>query len=85
MNEIQKRPWSVWDGASIYRTKDCDGCIYYRNINEYEICGAGLAFKYLTEREGPRKCTIIKRVSSTPSVSYLDEIMKDIEKSNTKT
>ena len=82
MREIPKRPGSVWDGASIYRTKDCDGCRYHRAYNSYELCGVGIAFKYLIQRGNPMKCQLIDRLygmwERERAVHYLDEIVAKI-------
>ncbi len=57
--EIPKR--TCWDGGYKYKTEDCETCEYYRQINEKEICGWGVAFKYLCQRKNPRKCEVKNR------------------------
>ena len=78
---IPKRPYQRWDGGLIYRTKDCEGCDFYRNINNQSLCGFGVAFKYLVEREKPKKCEIKNRPIETcwthHSLEYLDNLIRE--------
>ncbi len=77
--EIPKRSGGTWDGSRIYKTKDCDDCRYHRTYNGYELCGVGIAFKYLTFRSNPMRCNLVERLrglwESDRAVLYLDEII----------
>lgn len=73
--------YSRWDGSYKNYTKDCNSCPFYREIKEHELCGWGVAFKYLVrEQERLRKCEIKNREHGQqnfiPSVIYLDEIIE---------
>lgn len=76
--KIPKRFGIIWDGGYKDYTKDCHGCEWYRKIDNQELCGWGVAFKYLITIEKPRKCGIKNR-EQTPyaSVRYLDEVIKN--------
>ncbi len=82
--EIPKRHWSRWDGGRKNYTKDCDACEFYRKIEGEELCGWGVAFKYLVLPEKMRKCEVKNRdikkdaygFEGTHSVKYLDKIIK---------
>ena len=75
--EIPKR-YTRWDGSYKQLTKDCNNCEWYRKTNSNELCGWGIAFKYLTPTEKPRKCEVKNRKQNfEPSVKYLDDILKN--------
>ncbi len=77
--EIPKRH-SRWDGSRKYYTKNCDECEFYRKIEDKELCGWGIAFKYLIKTEKPRKCNVLRRglpEFGKHSVEYLDKIIKE--------
>lgn len=83
--EIPKRPGSRWDGDSKYKTKNCESCSFYRKIENKKLCGWGIVFKYLIEKEKPRKCEVKNRnmtknmfgMEGEHSVKYLDKIIKE--------
>ncbi len=81
---IPKRPGLVWDGSSIFYTKDCDGCRYYRKIGNYNLCGVSMSFKYLVIRDKQKRCALINRLADLNpeqrAVKYLDEIIADIQR-----
>lgn len=56
---------SRWDGNLKYITKDCGGCQFYRELKdgeeEMKLCGWGVAYKFLVQRERPRKCDLFRR------------------------
>ena len=67
-----------WDGSSKYLTKDFEGCEWYREIGGREICGWGVALKYLVEAEKPRRCEVKNRGEGRfPSMDYLDRLIQD--------
>jgi len=75
--EIPKRHWIRYDGFWKSFTKDCVGCEWYRTINNTHLCGRGVAFKYLSPTEKPRKCEVKdRREALRSSVKYLDGIIK---------
>lgn len=74
-NSIPKRKYQRWDGEVIYFTKNCNGCEFYRKMNKDNLCGWGIAFKYLTPRGKLKKCEIKNRQLekfAEHSVLYLD-------------
>ena len=76
--KIPKRPYQRWDGELKYYTKDCNNCEWYRKINNEELCGWGISFKYLIRIEKPRMCEVKNRKQSQPiSARYLDEVIKE--------
>ena len=81
-DSIPKRRFQRWDGGIIYFTKNCGGeCEFYRKIKDDDLCGWGIAFKYLTKREKQRKCEIKNRPAKdeiwpTHSVKYLDSLIR---------
>jgi len=84
--EIPKRKHQRWDGDYKLLTKDCFNCEFYREIDKKELCGWGVAFKYLCKTEKPRKCEVKNRGIGEyviHSVEYLDKfplfIIKSIE------
>lgn len=82
---IPKRPYSRWDGGTNYQTKDCESCPFYRKISRDDLCGWGIAFKYLAKTEDPKKCEIRNRNRPAPreqSIKYLDELIGKRRKSN---
>jgi len=88
---IPKRTYQRWDGGIIYFTKDCEGCDFYREINNQSLCGWGIAFKYLVKKEKPKKCAIrnipIKEPWIERSYKYLDSLIKgeEFKEKNQKT
>jgi hypothetical protein len=80
-NSIPKRKNQRWDGRLIYQTKDCDSCNFYRKIKGNELCGWGVAFKYLVQKEKPRKCEIRNRPQegyyTHHSLEYLDNLVRE--------
>ncbi|MFH1503715.1 MAG: hypothetical protein ABIE36_03600 [Candidatus Diapherotrites archaeon] len=78
---IPKRPYQRWDGELIYKTKDCDSCDFYRMIFRNDLCGWGIAFKYLVQKEKPKKCEIRNRPIETcwthHSLEYLDSLIRE--------
>jgi hypothetical protein len=87
--EIPKRKNQRWDGALIYFTENCGaGCEFYRKIDNKNLCGWGIAFKYLVPKEKSRKCEIRNRKSvdkdrssgyespKNHSRKYLDKIIE---------
>lgn len=70
---IPRRTYQRWDGGLIYRTKDCDSCDFYREINNQNLCGWGVAFKYLVEKEKPKKCEIRNRPIQKPWIEEFKE------------
>jgi len=77
---ISKRKDQRWDGQLIYLTKDCKSCDFYRNIFEKDLCGWGVAFKYLVQKEKSRKCEIKNRLNERywthHSLEYLDSLVR---------
>jgi len=71
---------SRWNGEVIYFTKNCDGCEFYRRIVGKELCGKGKAFKYLEKPKKLRKCGIKDKLIENPSITHLDEIIKNPER-----
>jgi hypothetical protein len=75
---IPKRFYQRWEGETKLRTKDCDGCDFYRKIDGKELCGWGVAFKYLERTGKPRKCEVRNRPArENQSIKYLDEFIKN--------
>jgi len=77
--KIPRRYWvSRWEGSYKDYTKNCDGCEWYRKIDDKELCGWGKAFKYLVRTEKRRQCQIIDRKQEfIPSAKYLDELVRE--------
>jgi len=77
---IPKRHYQRWDGGLIYKTKNCNNCDFYRKINNQNLCGWGVAFKYLIEKEKPKACEIKNRPEETymtqHSLEYLDSLVR---------
>lgn len=73
---IPKRSWQRWDGGWKKYASNCDGCDFYRRIGDDELCGYGVAFKYLGRDGKPRKCEIrnIGIGAHDNSIEYLDRI-----------
>ncbi len=77
---IPKRSRQRFDGGLNYFTKDCSSCEFYRDFDETKLCGNGLVFKYLVEREkGPKACVVkhnTKDLSENGrSINYLDNYL----------
>lgn len=65
-----------WDGSYKYYTKNCDRCNFYRKIDDKELYGWGVAFKYLARNNQSRKCEFKdKDINDYHSIKYLDEII----------
>lgn len=80
---IPERPLSDWDGGYKYKTKNCEGCEFYREINNKELCGWGVAFKYLDKSKKFRKCGIKnKKPPKNNSIKYLDDVIEDLKIKN---
>ncbi len=79
--EIPKRRGNKWDGTFKGYTKDCKSCEFYREIENKELCGWGVAFKYLVRPIKLRKCEVKNREFEYyyHSVKYLDEIIGEIK------
>jgi hypothetical protein len=81
--EIPKR-YSRYDRGIKDYTRDCNTCEFYRKIKGEELCGWGVAFKYLIQPKKMKKCEVKNRdmkkdmygFKETHSVKYLDEIIK---------
>ena len=72
---------SRWDGSSKAYTKNCNTCEAYRKITGKELCGWGIAFKYLERTANQRKCELInKKQPQNNSLKYLDKLIKQIER-----
>ena len=68
---------SRWDGGGVYYTKDCPGCPFYRALKDgeenIEVCGWGVAFKFLDRRERVRRCDLLRREKPrNPSHARID-------------
>ncbi len=78
-NPIPKRKYQRWDGELIHLTKDCNTCDFHRNMNNHDLCGWGIAFKYLVKKEKIRRCEIRNRPIETyhthHSLEYLDSLV----------
>ena len=77
--KIPERPGQRWDGGFKSRTKDCDDCEFYRKINDTEICAWGIAFKYLSATQNPRKCDLLRRgkiMYQESSAPYVDAVIR---------
>ncbi len=77
--EIPQRPWMRWESSYKNYTKNCLQCEWYRKIDDQELCGWGVAFKYLVKSEKLRTCEIKNRKDKPnyPSIKYLDELIKN--------
>jgi hypothetical protein len=74
--EVPKRDCYRWDGHFNYYTKDCTSCQWYRKIENSELCGGGVSFKYLVKADKQRKCAFKNtKQDKERSVVYLDEII----------
>ncbi len=75
--QIVKR-FGTWDGASKTYTQNCDNCEVYRKIKGKELCGWGIAFKYLEKTRTPKKCALTnKKQPEHNSIKYLDGLIKN--------
>ena len=76
-----KTRWSRWEGTYKLFTKHCDGCKGYLQIKNFEVCGWGTAFKYLS-RDGKLKgCSLINKTSiNKETMIYLEGLIKEDEK-----
>ncbi len=74
--EIEKR--TRWDGSSKTYTLDCNNCEWYRRIGRRELCGWGIAFKYLIRTNNSRRCEIKNRgAPENQSIKYLDKLLEN--------
>ncbi len=81
--EIPKR--NRWDGGIKNHTKNCGQCEFYRKIGGNELCGWGIAFKYLVQPKKMKECEVKNRdmkkdrdgFEETHSIKYLDKITKE--------
>jgi len=72
---IPRRNGMQWDGNSKRYTTDCKKCSLYRKIDGRELCGWGVAFKYLESVDNPQKCEIRNRdPPANQPIKYLEEI-----------
>ena len=74
---------SRWDGEFIYHTKNCLSCNFYKRIehdkDKIEVCGWGVAFKFLYTKEKMKKCDLLRREQTKdPSIERIDRDRKDI-------
>ena len=70
--------WKNAYGYYKYYTKNCDGCKWYRNIEDEDLCGWGIYFKYLIKPKELRKCRLRnKNRRGNHSVEYLDQLVKE--------
>ncbi len=74
---IPKRHYQRWDGGYKNLTNNCSECRFYRRIKDNQLCGWGIAFKYLIKPEKTlRKCDLSEREQTKyPSFTYLDEVI----------
>ena len=75
--KIPKRFGIMWDGDYKAYTKDCLECGWYRKIDDRELCGWGIAFKYLVKLEKLRTCEVRNRKDKPkhPSIKYLNKLV----------
>jgi hypothetical protein len=78
MIDLESVGWgSRWDGSAKIFTKDCSTCIYHVNINRRDICGWGVAFKYIERAENTRRCMLVGREPPRQSfLQYLREVKR---------
>ena len=81
---LKPRFYQRWDGCSKGFTKDCESCEAYFQIKEFEVCGWGMAFKYLSRKRKRKKCNIKDKTPiNKETMEYLEEIIKNPEKYQT--
>ena len=72
MPSIKRRSYQRWDGDLKNKTKNCEKCNFYVEFWDKEICGWGVAFKYLSGSENLRKCEYFgKEPPENNSLNYV--------------
>lgn len=78
---LKSRFYQRWDGCSKSFTENCESCEGYLPIQEFEICGWGAAFKYLSKKKKIRKCSSRNKAPiNRETMAYLEDLIKNPEK-----
>lgn len=78
---VRRRPWlTKYDGLAKDYTSDCSSCPFYRRFENSELCGVGVAFKYLEHGGNDSKRCKVKdiipeRGDGDRSIHYLDHFI----------